>query len=322
MRILVVGAGAVGGYFGGRLLRSGHDLRFLVRPERAAQLAAHGLVIRSQHGDLHLPSPPAVTAPRLTETCDVVIVACRAYDLEQAVAAFAPAVGPHSTIVPLLQGLRHIEALTRRFGHGRVLGGTAIISATLAADGAIHHQGPEHTLLFGDLDGERTAHVEAVRSALADAGFGARPSDAILQDMWEQWVLAATITALTTLMRAPVGDIVSAGAEQVGLALLHECSRIAAHNGHAPRPQVRERAGASLTGAGARLGASLLDDIERGGPTEAEHIIGDFVRRGRWSTADTLLLPLADAHLRSYEARRARESAAASRPDERLSHTP
>lgn len=307
MRFLVVGAGALGGYFGGRLWAAGHDVSFLVRPGRAAQLAAHGLAIRSPRGDLHVPSPPVVLAQQLQRHYDVVIVGCKAYDLEQTLAAFAPAVGPDTAVLPLLNGVRHLDTLTARFGSG-VLGGLGMISATLAGDGTILHLGQEHTLVFGELDGERTPRVEAIAAAFARAGFDGRASNAILQAMWEKWVLIATLASLTTLMRAPVGDIVQAGGEEIGLTLLQECSRIAAHNGHPPGPETLARARATLTAAGSGLSASMLKDIERGAPTEAEHILGDFLRRGRWSTADTVLLPVAYAQLRSYEARRAREA--------------
>jgi 2-dehydropantoate 2-reductase len=308
MRFLMVGAGALGGYFGGRLLAAGHDLSFLVRPGRAAQLAAHGLAIRSPRGDLHVPSPPTVLAHQIQRHYDVVIVGCKAYDLESTIAAFAPAVGPDTAILPLLNGLRHLDTLAERFGRSRVLGGLGMISATLGDGGAVLHLGQDDTLVFGELDGERTPRVEAIAAAFAGAGFDGRASDAILQAMWEKWVLIATLASLTTLMRAPIGDIVQAGAEELGLTLLQECSRIAAHNGHPPGAQTLARAHATLTAAGSGLSASMLKDIERGAPTEADHILGDFLRRGRWSTADTVLLPVAYAQLRSYEARRAREA--------------
>ena len=99
MRVLVVGAGAIGGYFGGRLLQAGRDVTFLVRPRRAAELAAAGLVIKSPNGDVTLKNPPAVQADKLTEKFDVVLLSCKAFDLDDAIKSFAPAVGPQTSII-------------------------------------------------------------------------------------------------------------------------------------------------------------------------------------------------------------------------------
>ena len=123
MRILVVGAGAIGGYFGGRLLQAGRDVTFLVRPKRAAELARDGLVIKSPNGDATLKNPPVVQADKLNEKFDVVLLSCKAFDLDDAIKSFAPAVGPQTAIIPLLNGMRHLDVLDENFGKGRVLGG-------------------------------------------------------------------------------------------------------------------------------------------------------------------------------------------------------
>ncbi|MEJ8858920.1 ketopantoate reductase family protein [Variovorax robiniae] len=308
MRFLVVGAGALGGYFGGRLLDSGQDASFLVRPDRAAQLSSQGLVIRSPAGDLHLPPPPMLHAQQIKEHFDVVIVACKAYDLEHAISAFAPAVGPHTAILPLLNGMRHLDLLVERFGHRRVLGGASIIAAALDGAGGINHSSTEHTLLFGELDGERTARVEQIAQAFSRARFDARASDEIVQAMWEKWIHIATLASITALLRANVGDIVDARAHNLALDLLDECCRIAAFNAHAPSRQAIDHTRAAILKSGSSLTGSMFHDIERGAPTECEHILGDLLRRGRWSTADTRLLPVAYAHVRSYEVRRKREA--------------
>ena len=123
MRILVVGAGAIGGYFGGRLLQAGNDVTFLVRPKRASELASAGLVIKSSAGDVTLKGPPTVQADKLAETFDVVLLSCKAFDLEDAIKSFAPAVGPNTAIIPLLNGMLHLDVLDKKFGADRVLGG-------------------------------------------------------------------------------------------------------------------------------------------------------------------------------------------------------
>ncbi|MEJ8845561.1 ketopantoate reductase family protein [Variovorax rhizosphaerae] len=318
LKFLVVGAGAVGGYFGARLLHAGQDVTFLARPDRAAQLASRGLSIRSPAGNLHLASAPVITSRQLRRTYDVVIVACKAYDLESAMADFAPAVGPETVILPLLNGMRHLDLLVERFGRRSVLGGACVIAASVDETGAIEHSGDEHTLLFGELEGEYTSRIERIAQAFHEARFDAQPSDYIVQDMWEKWIHIATLASLTALLRANVGDIVSAGAQHIALDLLDECCRIAAFNAHAPRAKAIARTRAALCMPGSVLTGSMYHDIERGEPTESEHILGDLLRRGRWSTADTRLLPVAHAQFRTHEARRAREEQAEAQQARRL----
>src|SRR5712672_1908 len=234
MRVLVVGAGAIGGYFGGRLLEAGRDVTLLVRPRRAAELARTGLVIRSQFGDIDLPAPPMVTADTLREPFDLALLSCKAYDLDGAMAAFAPAVGPQTVILPLLNGVRHLDILEGRFGANHVLGGQCLISAVLDPNGHIVHLSDSHTLSFGERDGLPSARVEAIASVLSSAGFEARLSEAILQEMWEKWVFIATGAGITCLMRAAIGDIAAAGAANLATELYEECCAIAGKQGFAP----------------------------------------------------------------------------------------
>src|SRR5271168_273255 len=257
MRILVVGAGAVGGYFGGRLLEAGRDVTFLVRPRRAAALAKSGLTIRSRLGDFHRPSPPIVLQEDIAEPFDLVVLSCKAYDLDGASASFARAVGENTAILPLLNGMRHIDVLADRFGPKRVLGGQCVISATLDADGAIVHLNDLHALSFGELDGSRSRRIETAASDLLGSGFDARLSDEIRQEMWEKWVLIAALAGITCLMRASVGDYLAAGASGLATGLLDECATIAAAQGYPPRPATLDRARAMLTTDGSPLKASM-----------------------------------------------------------------
>src|SRR5580692_3729309 len=173
MRILVVGAGAIGGYFGGRPLQAGRDVTFLVRPRRAAQLAKTGLVIRSKFGDATLPAPPTVAAEAIGAPFDLILLSCKAYDLGSAADSFAPAVGPNTAILPFLNGIGHIDYLVSRFGSGAVLGGQCLISTTLDADGRILHLNNTHLLSFGEQDGAKPARAQAILVALSGAGFDA-----------------------------------------------------------------------------------------------------------------------------------------------------
>ena len=314
MRTLIVGAGATGGYYGARLAESGADVTFLVRPARAAKLAAEGLNVRSPLGDLHIPSPPTVTADRLggNGPFDLIILSCKAYDLDSALTDLAPAVGPETAILPLLNGLSHLDALDARFGPARVLGGSCAIAATLAPDGTIRHMSELCSMTYGERNGGRSARIEAIDALMRGLKFQPRLSDAILLEMWEKWVFLATLAGATTLMRAAIGDIVAGPGGTDLIAALHaECTAVAAASGYAPRGVVAERARAQLTTAGSTFTASMLRDIENRGRIEADHVIGDLIDRGRRLAPDNALplLTLVYTGLKAYEARRTREAA-------------
>lgn len=307
MRILVVGAGAVGGYFGGRLLEAGQDVTFLVRPRRAAVLRRTGLVIRTPTGEVVLPDPKLIGAEALCEPFETILLSCKAYDLEDAMTAMAPAVGPHSAILPLLNGMRHLDLLERRFGAAAVLGGQCAIASTLAPDGAIVQLAPMHALSFGErAGGERagglSARVERIAQAMAPAQFDKRASATILQDMWEKWLMLASLAGITGALRGSVGDIVAApGGVAYALAVVEEVRGIAAASGHPPRPEMLERVRFMLTEPGSALTASMFRDIERRAPIEADHIIGDLIDR---ATGPVPVLRGIYTHLKVYEARR------------------
>jgi 2-dehydropantoate 2-reductase len=310
MRILVVGAGATGGYYGGRLLEAKQDVTFLVRPRRAAELATSGLRIQSSYGDVHIPNPATVQADNLHETFDLILLSCKAYDLEGAIESFAPAVGPQTAILPVLNGMRHLDVLDQRFGASHVLGGLCVISAALEPGGRILHLNDLHLLSFGERDGSRSARVEAIASACSSARFDSRLSTVILQEMWEKWVFIAACAGITCLMRSNIGDIVTAGAAPLSSQLLDECDAIATSHGFPMRPASLEKNRTILTLPGSPLAASMFRDIERRAPVEADHMIGDLLLRGEQRQIPTPLLRVAYAHLKTYECRRAREAAA------------
>jgi 2-dehydropantoate 2-reductase len=197
-------------------------------------------------------------------------------------------------------------------GSGAVLGGQCVISATLDAEGRIMHLNDMHSLSFGELDGSVSARANAIAAILSGARFEARLSEGILQEMWEKWVLIAALAGITCLMRAAVGDIVAAGAGDIAAALLDECSAIAAAQGFAPRASTAARNRTMLTTPNSTFAASMLRDIEHSAPIEADHIIGDLLRRGAAQSLDSPLLRIAYAHLQAYEARRKRENAGSS----------
>jgi 2-dehydropantoate 2-reductase len=312
MRILVIGAGAVGGYFGGRLLEAGRDVTFLVRPERARRLSAGGLKIQSHAGAAHLAAPPTRLASEIREPFDCILLSCKSYDLEDAIAAFAPAVGPHSTIIPLLNGMRHLELLDARFGAKHVLGGRCLISAALDDDGQIIHRSDLHELTFGARQPGQAGRVAEIAKEFSGCRFDARVSDEIMTEMWEKWIFLATMAGMTCLTRAALGDIVRSGGLEVSLSLLTECHAIASAAGGSPREMFMGSAVARLSDPNSTLTASMLGDLERGSRTEADHIFGDLLARQQNPTPpENSLLRLAYLVLKSHEARLNRERSAA-----------
>ena len=306
MRILVVGAGAIGGYFGGRMLQAGRDVTFLVRPRRAAELASAGLVIKSPNGDVTLTAPPIVQADTLDKTFDLVLLSCKAFDLEDAIKSFAPAVGPKTAILPLLNGMHHLDVLDQRFGANAVLGGLCAIAVTLNEHREIVQLAPMQSLGFGERDGKLSDRVQAIADTMASGKFGAAASTQVIQDMWEKWVFLASLAAATCAMRAPVGNILAApGGKDFILGILDECSAVASAEGHTPTGPFFERARGMLTAEGSQLTASMFRDIKAGAQVEADHVIGDLITRGDAAKVPVPKLRVAYTHLKAYQSQRA-----------------
>jgi 2-dehydropantoate 2-reductase len=305
MRILVVGAGAIGGYFGGRMLQAGRDVTFLVRPRRAAELASAGLVIKSPNGDVTLSAPPSVQADKLDKAFDLVLLSCKAFDLEDAIKSFAPAVGPKTAILPLLNGMRHLDILDQRFRANAVLGGLCAIAVTLNEQREIVQLAPMQSLGFGERDGRITDRVQAIADVMASGKFGAAASTQVIQDMWEKWVFLASLAAATCAMRAPVGHILAApGGKDFILGILDECSAVASAEGHRPAGPFSERARGMLTAEGSQLTASMFRDIKAGAQVEADHVIGDLIARGDAAKVPVPKLKIAYTHLKAYQSQR------------------
>jgi 2-dehydropantoate 2-reductase len=305
MRVLVVGAGAIGGYFGGRLLQAGRDVTFLVRPKRAAELARDGLVIKSPNGDVTLKNPPAVQADKLAENFDVVLLSCKAFDLDDAIKSFAPAVGPQTAIIPLLNGMLHLDVLDKNFGRERVLGGLCAIAVTLSDKREVAQLNPMQSLNFGERDGKMSDRVRAIAEVFAGGNFGSVASERIIQEMWEKWVFLASLAASTSLMRTSVGNILAApGGREFMLGMLDECSAVATAEGHAPSGPFFERVRGMLTAEGSQMTASMFRDIKAGAPVEADHVIGDLIARADAAKVPVPKLRTAYTHLKAYEMQR------------------
>ena len=312
MRILVLGAGGTGGYFGGRLAQAGVDVTFLVRPARAAQLSADGLVIRSPLGDAQL-RVRHLTAEQLPSAVasapfDCVLLSCKAYDLDSSLEAIAPAMGEGTTLLPILNGLRHYDVLDRRFGAKRVLGGLCFISASKSPTGEVLHLRPPASITFGEREGDpNSARSQALSAALEAAGVAHTLSEQIHQDLWIKFTFLTALAAATCLMRANVGTIVATeGGRELLEQTYAECIAVAQAAGW-PVPQAaQETARGMLTQVGSQVTASMLRDLEAGQKVEGDHIVGDMLRRARAAGQDAPMLATAWCHLQAYQARRER----------------
>ena len=309
MRTLVLGAGGIGGYFGGRLAQSGADVTFLVRSARAKQLRANGLIIDSPLGNAAV-EVRTTTRETLDGGYDLVLLSCKAYDLEPAIDAIRPAVTPATSIVPLLNGLAHVDRLEAVFGAEPVLGGLAHISATLAPDGRVLHLNKLHAITYGARAESQQARCSAVESLFKQATFEQRLSTSIMQDLWEKFAFITAAAAITCLMRASVGDILDASdGERLILDMLAECDAVAAASGFPIRAKAQGWAKPFLTQRGSDFTASMLRDLQNGARVEADHLQGDMIERGQQFGVPVELLRVAYCHLQAYQSGRSRAGA-------------
>src|SRR5208282_1232447 len=301
MRTLVVGAGAVGGYFGGRLAQAGRDVTFLVRAKRAGEINAEGLQIVSPHGDL-TSHPKTITAGQISEPYDVILLGVKSYALSGAMNDFAAAVGPETMILPVLNGMRHIDLLSARFGKHAVLGGVCLVATELDEEGRILQLADFQKLIYGELDGPSTPRLEKLNQTLHGAGFDTVLSSHIMHDMWEKWVQIASVGATTCLLRGNIGEIVAIpGGADLCRSILRECSDIASASGHPPTTAFVDEQTAQLTAQGSPLTSSMYRDLKKGAPVEVDTILGVLLERGHKFGLTTPILQAAFVNLSIYQ---------------------
>ncbi|GAC1667863.1 MAG: 2-dehydropantoate 2-reductase [Candidatus Limnocylindrales bacterium] len=305
MRLLVLGAGGIGGYFGGRLVEGGADVTFLVRAARRAELVEQGLRIRSPRGDADL-AVVTVVADELAADYDLVLLTCKAYDLPSAMEAIAPAMSASSGVLPLLNGFAHLTTLSERFGRANVLGGTAKIAVTRAADGSIRHLNDWSAVTFGEQDGRASDRILALKAAFDRTSVDASVSTDVRRDLWLKFVHLHTVAAMTSLMRANVGEIVRAPEGAALLqTLLSTNIEIARREGYPPDDAFIATYQSTFAQAASAYEASLARDIERGGPIESDHLLGSMLERCRAHELDDRIHQLAWVASKAYEQRRA-----------------
>jgi 2-dehydropantoate 2-reductase len=309
MRTLVVGAGATGGFFGGRLAQAGRDVTFLVRAARAERLRRNGLEIVSPLGDARI-EPKLITAEELrakAQTFDLVLLATKAYSLEAAIDDFAAGVGAETAIFPVLNGMRQLDVLDARFGAARVLGGTCLINSDLDAEGRVLQLSKVGDITMGERSRERTPRIEQIFAQFSGTLFDPIVSADILAAMWLKWTVLSSLNIVCILAQGAIGDIVAApqGIAFVDAALA-ECVAVATANGYPPPMAPVEAYRGRMTEAGSDLTSSMYRDFNKGAPVEADQILGDLLARGEARGVKAPMLRAAYVQMKVYEQRRAR----------------
>lgn len=311
MRILVVGAGAVGGYFGSRLIQAGRDVTFLVLPKRAELIKSQGLqIVSPSHGDFTA-RPKTITATQIASPYDLIFLSVKSYSLAAAINDFTPAVGSQTVIIPVLNGMHHLDVLAQRFGPHAVLGGVCYVATEVDSQGRIVQLADFQSLTYGELDGKKTSRIEAVHQEFSGAGFDAAISTDILREMWQKWVWLATVGAITCLLRGNIGEIVAApGGADLCLATLRECAAIAAACGYPMPEKFLAEKSPQLTAPGSKLTSSMYRDLTNQAPVEVDTILGDLLERGRKRNINAPILQAAFVSLTMYQQSRNRAKAA------------
>jgi 2-dehydropantoate 2-reductase len=302
MQVVILGAGGIGGYLGARLMTGGADVTFLVREHRAAQLAAEGLVVKSPLGDFASPVRVMVAGAAAGIRPDAVILACKEPGLAAALDAVTPLLQPGTRLVPVLNGVRHLEQLAARYPDTPLIGGIAHGAADLRPDGVIEHLSPFMTVIVGPVASASDAVATGIMEHLKAGGVEAYATHEIRQDMWNKFVFLAAFAGITCLMRASLGTIVATeGGRARILSLLEETRSVAIAEGFKPPDALMEEYRALLTREGSPFTSSMLRDIEAGRRTEGTHILGDMLERARRHGLPTPILEMAAAHVAAYE---------------------
>ncbi|MDZ5669412.1 ketopantoate reductase family protein [Bacillus stercoris] len=301
MKFLVVGAGGVGGYIGGRLAEKGNDVTFLVRQKRAQQLKETGLVIHSEKGDASF--QPVLISAGETGQFDVVIIASKAYSLDQVINDVKPFIHQESVIIPFLNGYRHYEQLFAAFSKEQVLGGLCFIESALDNRGEIHHTSASHRFVFGEWNGERTNRIKALEEAFSGVKAEVIISGHIEKDIWKKYLFIAAQAGITTLFQRPLGPILDTeGGRHTAQTLIGEIGAVLRKEGVPADPDLEEESFRTMTSMSYHMKSSMLRDMENGQTTEGDHLHGFLLEKAKRLSLAAPVLETVYANLQMYEA--------------------
>ncbi|MBT2687650.1 ketopantoate reductase family protein [Bacillus sp. ISL-47] len=302
MRILTVGAGAIGGYFGGRLLEKGEDVTFLVREKRKQQLEQDGLSVESIHGNMKIANPKTITAGEKAEDFDVILLSTKAYHLQGAIEDIRTYVSEKTVILPLLNGIAHMDALTAAFGEEKVLGGLCFIETTLDENGKVIQTSPIHDFIFGERSGEKTERILKLQEAFSGTKANFRLSEKIEQEMWHKYLFISTLSGVTSLFRSPIGPIRE---QEFGLAtikeVLKEASAVMRSMGAPLAEGIEEAQVQKVNEIGYEMKSSLQRDMEKQQGIEADHFFGYLLENAKELGLETPVIAAVYSNLKVYE---------------------
>lgn len=281
MRLVTIGAGGVGGYFGARLIAAGEDVTFVARGAHLAAMQQHGLRLESPKGNLHLQNVHATDDVASIGQADIVLLTVKMYDLEAAAAGVKPLVGPDTAVITLQNGVEAVDIVSRFVPRANVVGGVAYVAAVIAEPGLIRHTSLD-ALIFGELDGRRSERLSKLAAACERAGFGARVSDNINVDLWAKFARLSVFSGMTAVTRSPIG-VLRGDAELHAMlqAACQETIRVGRAQGVALPEALMGEIEQMVQSLPHHAKASMLEDLERGKRLELPWLSGAVVRLGR-----------------------------------------
>jgi 2-dehydropantoate 2-reductase len=301
MKILVIGAGAVGGYFGGRLLEKGEDVTYLVREGRQKQLQDLGLDIESIHGNALL-HPKTILAGEEAGPFDVILLTTKSYHLDGAIKDIRPYVTGETVILPLLNGISHFETLDKEFGADKVIGGLCFVESTLDSKGRIIQTSPGHDFVFGERSGEKTERIMKIADAFSGTKANFRLSENISQDLWHKYMFISTMSGITTLMRQPIGPIRETETGHHTIKRLQsEIFKIMKSVDAPIAEEIESMQMKQITGLGYTMKSSMQRDMEKLAQVEVEHLHGYLLEIAQREKIDVPVLEAVYANLKIYQ---------------------
>lgn len=300
MKVLILGIGGLGGFFGAHLQKTNCDVTFLVTDKTKKLVSETGIKILSDFGNFKI-NPILITKKSLKINYDVIIISCKAYHLDEAIADLKPT-QKNAIIIPLLNGQAHISKLEKAFKRENVFGGVAHVSSNTTSPGEIKHVGKIKRLTFGSRYEANKNIANEFYQLCRKADFQTMLSDNIDQDIWEKWIFIATIAGSTTLFQTSIDNISKKPNGKIFIQnLWNECINISKENGYELRAEAKSLHEDLLFKSDVPFKASMLVDMEKKLMTEHEHIFFEFIKLGKKKKLNTSLLETCHLNMSIYE---------------------
>ena len=300
MKVLILGVGGLGGFFGAHLQKTNCDVTFLVTDKTKKLVSETGIKILSDFGNFKI-NPILITKKSLKINYDVIIISCKAYHLDEAIADLKPT-QKNAIIIPLLNGQAHISKLEKAFKRENVFGGVAHVSSNTTSPGEIKHVGKIKRLTFGSRYEVNKNIANEFYQLCRKADFQTMLSDNIDHDIWEKWIFIATIAGSTTLFQTSIDNISKKPNGKIFIQnLWNECINISKENGYELRAEAKSLHEDLLFKSDVPFKASMLVDMEKKLMTEHEHIFFEFIKLGKKKKLNTSLLETCHLNMNIYE---------------------